>query len=258
MIKAAFFDIDRTLLSHVTNSVPQSARDALEALKRKGVLLFCATGRPKSVVETMPALQGLPFHGCVTLNGQFCYDHTGIIFSNPIHTDDIRQLIAFLDQTPIPCAFIDGNRSYMNFYNDHVFRVHTAVMSDPPPLGDLRQGLYGGVLQIWMYLQNDDLSRLPTLPHIKYTQWHEGGIDMIAMDGGKATGIERVLAHYGISWEEVIAFGDAENDIDMLRGAGIAVAMGNACDAVKAVADFITTDIDDNGISNALKHFDLI
>jgi hydroxymethylpyrimidine pyrophosphatase-like HAD family hydrolase len=133
-----------------------------------------------------------------------------------------------------------------------------AVLSDLPPLGDLRQGLSTDVLQIWMYLKDDELAQIPPLPHIKYTKWHEGGIDMIAKNGGKAVGIQQLMAHYGISREETIAFGDAENDIDMLRNVGIAVAMGNACDAVKAEADFITTDIDDGGIFNALKHFDLI
>ena len=81
---------------------------------------------------------------------------------------------------------------------------------------------------------------------------------MISIDGGKAKGIGQVLAHYGLTAEEAIAFGDSDNDLDMLQAVKIAVAMGNACDEAKQCADYITTDVDDDGIWNALKHFELI
>ena len=55
-----------------------------------------------------------------------------------------------------------------------------------------------------------------------------------------------------------MAFGDGENDKEMLEYAGIGVAMGNAKDSVKAVADYVTDSVDDNGIENALRHFGLI
>lgn len=258
MIKAAFFDIDRTLLSHKTNCVPDSARRALELLRQKGILVFCATGRPKSVLDTMPALQELQFDGGVTLTGQYCYDHSGVIYSNPIPRSDIHTLIVHLEQHPIPCTFITENRSYINFYTDHVMNVHKGVFSELPPLGDLRWGLEEKVYQIWLYLHDDKVPELPPLPHIKYTKWHKGGIDMICADGGKAIGIQKVLAHYGLTVEEAIAFGDSDNDLDMLQTVQIAVAMGNASDEVKQHADYITTNVDDDGIWNALKHFELI
>jgi hydroxymethylpyrimidine pyrophosphatase-like HAD family hydrolase len=71
-------------------------------------------------------------------------------------------------------------------------------------------------------------------------------------------GIQRYLEMIGVTQEEIIAFGDGHNDAEMLRFAGIGVAMGNAEDDTKAVADFVTADIDDDGIYKALKHFELI
>ena len=71
-------------------------------------------------------------------------------------------------------------------------------------------------------------------------------------------GIQRYLDVLGIQPEEIIAFGDAENDLEMIRFAGIGVAMGNAEEPVKAIADFVTADIDDDGIEKALKHYNLI
>ena len=83
-------------------------------------------------------------------------------------------------------------------------------------------------------------------------------MDIISKNGGKVTGIRKMLEIHGISGEEMVAFGDGENDIEMLSFAGVGVAMGNAEEPVKAVADFVTADIDDDGIEKALKHYNLI
>ena len=62
----------------------------------------------------------------------------------------------------------------------------------------------------------------------------------------------------GIAREESIAFGDGHNDMNMLKYVGIGVAMGNAEAEVKAIADYVTSDVDEDGIENALKHFGII
>ena len=66
------------------------------------------------------------------------------------------------------------------------------------------------------------------------------------------------MDHYMISQSETMAFGDRENDIDMIRFAGIGVAMGNGIPALQKAADYVTDDIDEDGIANALHHFGLI
>ncbi len=66
------------------------------------------------------------------------------------------------------------------------------------------------------------------------------------------------MDHYMISQPETMAFGDGENDIDMIRFAGIGVAMGNGIPALQKAADYVTDDIDEDGIANALHHFGLI
>lgn len=71
-------------------------------------------------------------------------------------------------------------------------------------------------------------------------------------------GIQKLLEHYHLSVDNIMAFGDGDNDADMLEFARIGVAMGNASPKAKAFADYITTDIDANGIACALAHFHLI
>ena len=90
------------------------------------------------------------------------------------------------------------------------------------------------------------------------TRWHKNGIDLLDRQGGKVRGIREYLERRGILPEETMAFGDGDNDIEMLRFAGIGVAMGNASDAVKAQADYVTASVDEDGIALALQHFGLI
>ena len=67
-----------------------------------------------------------------------------------------------------------------------------------------------------------------------------------------------MLKALGLTREQAIAFGDGGNDVEMLRYAGIGVAMGNACPEAKAAADYITDDVTADGLANGLRHFGLI
>ena len=82
--------------------------------------------------------------------------------------------------------------------------------------------------------------------------------DILPAGGGKPNGLAHTLAHLGLTREQCIAFGDGGNDVTMLEYAGIGVAMGNACDAAKAAADYVTDDITADGLAKALAHFGLI
>ena len=96
------------------------------------------------------------------------------------------------------------------------------------------------------------------LIHCHTTHWNPGFADVNMRGCGKQLGIDCLLQYYGIRLGETLAFGDGGNDISMLRHVAIGVAMGNASDEVKRVADYITNSVDDNGIWNALKCFCII
>ena len=80
----------------------------------------------------------------------------------------------------------------------------------------------------------------------------------MSVEGGKHNAMREILQARGIDLSETMAFGDSENDIEMLRCAQIGVAMGNATPEAKAAADYVTDDEDADGIRNALLHFGLI
>ena len=258
MVKAIFFDIDGTLLSHETNSVPASAVRALEALREKGILTFIATGRHLPELKKLRALDGLHFDGAVSLNGQYCCNDAGVIYHCPLDRADVATLLDYLKANPHPCILVEADRMYINFHNALVEKVQAAIHSDLPQLGDMDRGYRVPIYQIILYMSDENLEKLPPLPGIKLTRWNLGGADLIPAKGGKATGIARVLEHYGIDKKDTMAFGDGENDVDMFSAVGTAVAMGNACNAAKAAADYITDQVDEDGIFNALKHFGVL
>ena len=258
MIRAVFFDVDGTLLSHETNSVPASARRALELLREKGILTFIATGRHLPKLKQIRPLDGLHFDGFVTLNGQYCCCGGEVIYHCPIDSGDIAILLDYLKEHPHPCILVEKDQMYINFLNDHVARVQASIHSDLPKLGDLNRGYTEPIYQAILYMNREDLDRLPEIPGIRPTFWSAGGADLIPAKGGKAAGIAKVLEHCGIDRSETMAFGDGHNDVDMFSAVGTAVAMGNACTEAKEAAHYITDTVDGDGIYKALKHFGVL
>ena len=263
MIKAVFFDIDGTLLSHSTHAVPDSTLRALDALREKGILTFLATGRHIPMLRDILPMDQLHFDGIVSLNGQYCCNDAGVIYHCPMPRGDIAALLDYLKEHPHPCILIEEDQMYINFHNDYVQRVQSAIRAQMPPLGDPNRGYSESIYQALLYISEEDMGKLPPMPGIKFSRWRLGspdlsGADLYPATGGKAVGIARVLEHYGLDKSETMAFGDGENDVDMFGAVGIAVAMGNGCDEAKNAAHYVTGDIDEDGLWNALVHFGVI
>ena len=89
---------------------------------------------------------------------------------------------------------------------------------------------------------------LENVNHAKIATWWDKAVDIIPANGGKGMGIAAMLEYYGIEESEALAFGDGNNDIEMLQAVGMGVAMGNASDDLKAVADDICGAVADDGI----------
>ena len=256
MIKAAFFDVDGTLVSYKTRKVCHSARAAIAALQEKGILCIVATGRHIIQMSKMP-VGDIPFDAFVMLNGQLVLDkNQNVLFGVPIEGKAKEFLVEKFNDHTYPAIIVEERDMYLNYISDHVTDVNKTMAITVAPLSDYKGGK---IYQICAYLRPEDEQFLdPIKDLVVMTSWHYGGKDIIAGGGGKMSGIKRYLELAGIRREEIIAFGDAENDLDMLRFAGIGVAMGNGAEEVKAAADYVTADIDDDGIEKALKHFGLL
>lgn len=256
MIKAAFFDIDGTLLSHTSRSIPESTRRAIRALREKGILVVIATGRHIAAMKELP-LWEVEYDGYITLNGQLCLDREErSFFEAPFLGRAAERLVELFRERKTPVALVDRDRRYMNFINEPVRLAHKAI-SSPLPATDRYDGK--PLFQVEVYLEQEEEAALrASLPGCSITRWNRYAVDIIAEGGGKKKGIQAFLEQNGIRREETIAFGDGENDVDMLRFAGIGVAMGNADPCVKEAADYVTESVDEDGIFRALEAFDLL
>ena len=259
MIKAIFFDIDGTILSHKQKKVPDSTVEALNILKAKGIKTFIATGRHISEMRDLP-INDIEFDGYITLNGQYCFNKEGIIYDLPIDQEDINHIIEMIDEESFPCIFVESELMYINYYNRDVEIVQEAISTDLPEINDLHRGYKEKIYQVIPYGidNNKEKEILKVMSHCKATRWHDLAIDIIPDIGGKNNGIKHVLDYYGIDLSETMAFGDGENDIPMLEYCHIGVAMGNSKDIVKQRSDYVTDDIDSDGIFKALKHYKVI
>lgn len=260
MIKAAFFDIDGTLVSLKMKVYPASVKPALQQLRKNGVLCFVATGRSKFEIKSEHLLDGLEFDGVLTNNGQDAYDADGnLLYGKPLDSGEAAAVLDWVEKTGCACWMVSAEKSILNFCNDRVMEAMEAIHTQPPECGDLRSMLENPIYKIVLFLQREEMAPVMLLaPTSRMTQWYRVGHDIISADGGKKNAMLEILARYQIHPEEAIAFGDSENDIEMLCAAGIGVAMANGTTGCIAAADYVTADCDDDGIQKALEHFHLV
>lgn len=256
MIRVVFFDVDGTLLSHTDATVSPGTRAALDALKQSGILRVLATGRHSSELADLP-VRDLTFDGAVTVNGQLCLDGDGSVFyDHPIIGPDRELLLDLFREGNIPLLLVERDRTYINFVNDRVRQAQAAISS---PLPAVEPASGGPVYQVIAYADPAEEAALrEQLSGCRLTRWNPYGVDILSADGGKVAGIEAFLRHCGLRREEAMAFGDGDNDAEMLSFVGTGVAMGNARESAKRSADYVTASVDEDGIAKALRHFGLL
>ena len=246
MVKAIFFDIDGTLVSFKNHQIPKSTFDALYKLKEKGIKLFIATGRGK---DGLDVLNDFPFDGYITLNGQYCYTNNQIIYSNTIKKEDLQALLDYLKDHQVPCGFTEENTKYFNYRDERVDAIHAITHNDDHPAGDCSHVIDKSIYQIMCFVdENEEKEILSHMPHCISARWHPTFCDISPIGGTKQLGIDKFLEYYGLDLKDTMAFGDGGNDMQMLQHVSLAVAMGNAGDELKSIADFVTKDVDDEGM----------
>ena len=249
MIKAAFFDIDGTLLSFKTHRVSPGTIEAFERLHDKGIRTFVSSGRSKVLVPDMP----LHFDGMITVNGGYCEVGDEVIYRNPINHDDAHCWMDYADRHGYVSMAFTEHEMFTNHIDEFAQKLRDQLEFEMPRLRPNCEIMNEEIYQfIAMIPASLDAEVQAMLPHSRLPRWHPAFSDLVPADSSKAVGMAKVLEQFGMAREESIAFGDGANDIEMLHYASIGVAMGNASEMVKHEADHVTTDVDHEGILNAL------
>lgn len=259
MVKIIFFDVDGTLISKERSYISEKVLVALKQLKEQGIKLFIATGRHYLELELLGINNQFTFDGYLTLNGGYCFDHKGVIYSNPINKEDVKRVVEYTTKHNLACSFVESDSLYVNLVNELVENAQIFLNTPIPPVKDISRAIENDVYQIDPFVNAEEIKKIMALTrHCKYTQWYESGYDVIPKVGGKQDGIKAIIDYYGIEISEVMAFGDGHNDVEMLSFVGIGVCMANGHGDSKKVSDFVTGSVCDDGIVTALEHYKLI
>ncbi|CAM2904189.1 Cof-type HAD-IIB family hydrolase [Erysipelothrix tonsillarum] len=258
-IKLAIFDIDDTLIKRGKVKIESSAVQAINDLKSKGIEVMIATGRAFYFIHDDIHETINPDY-YVTINGACVYDHLKeVIFDVPMVRSEVNAMIEYCNAHDIGLAM--KMRHDMRVYrNMEIFKTVYMQGSDKQDiLVDYTHAQTieeGDEVPMGLFLMGDEAlieASKPLCPDGHYAKAYADAYDIYSNRAGKIAGIGIVLDRLGLTWDEVIAFGDAANDLTMLEKAAIGVAMGNAPDHVKEAADYVTTDILEDGIFNAIQ-----
>ena len=257
MIKAVFFDIDGTLLSFDTHKIPQSTYSAIEKLREKGIKIYVASGRPKFLLDS---IKDIEFDGYITLNGSYVFENKEVYINNSLSNPELKKISKWNEEYDYPFVFMSSNGWFASKIDDSVIEICNHLEVNLPEVKSIENAYDMEIYQLMGYFPADLDNYLQenVFTECSLTRWHPLFCDIVHKDNDKREGILKILEVNNIDISESMAFGDGGNDISMLKVVGLGVAMGNANDSVKSVADYITESVDDDGILKALEHFKVI
>ena len=257
-IKIAFFDVDGTLVDMKKKVIPPAMIETLKHLKENGIILCMATGRGPYLVPSFP---GIDFDVFLSYNASYCYTKDEVIFSNPIPKEDVKAIVENASEIhrPVFLAGVEGggangcDKDLADYFAIAKSKVNVLDNFDFEKLMDKK------VYQMMVGCYKEEYADiLRDVDGARITAWWTRAADITPANGNKGVGVRKILDYYHLDKENAIAFGDGTNDIEMLEAVGTGVAMGNATDDVKAVADAICGHVAEDGIYHYCKEQGLI
>lgn len=265
MIKMVVSDLDGSLLRN-DHSISNRNRLAIDRLKEKGIKFVVATGRPDQLMKEYVDSLSLD-DDTIMCNGA--------IIGHPLKKnrtidmilpkDKARKIIEFCKEENIICLIYTQDQiiSEMNFRAEHFmdrnvslpieYRSNFKIMDHIEDYSDEER-----INKILVIELNKEkfiriLNEINKLDDIEAQVSQMGFVDINPCGSTKGKALEIVASKYGIELKDVVAFGDQDNDITMLELAGIGVAMGNASEKAKSVADQITLSNENDGFAEWLE-----
>lgn len=246
-IKIIFFDIDGTLIDMNRKRISDKMLETLVRLQERGIIICIATGRSPL---TVPRFDGVEADAYITYNGSYCFAKQEDIFKNPIPAEDVKTIIKNASAINRPVAIATIDRMAANGKDEDLveyFSFAGQKVIVPRDFEDManRSEIY----QIMLGCRAEDYQGLmENTRNAQIAAWWDRAVDIIPADSGKRVGVEKALEYFKLDKAEALAFGDGNNDIDMLQAVGFGVAMGNASDELKMAADDICGHVAEDGI----------
>lgn len=243
-----FFDVDGTLRDLPTSKIPKSTKTTLEKLRKNGYKLCIATGR--TFTEIPAEIFSLIDWDCyIGANGQTIHSKTReVIFRSLIPENLIRACIKIADKTNSALSLLplDGEPYRVTVTNETLLYAYGAFDLPVPYMKEYEKE---DILMLMAFNNAKDYTEFQNLPGACVYRNLNSYVDITVSGVSKYYGIENARKHF--DFDEYIAFGDAANDIEMLKNAKLAVAMAGADEHVRAAATHVTSSVLDDGIERA-------
>ena len=260
-------DVDGTLLDR-EGAISARDGEALAQARRLGIHVSLSTGRV--IKACLAIINQLSLDGChIFFNGALVSDlsRDSEVYARPLKKAVVRQLVDFAHENDIYLELYTAG-GYFIERETWSADIHRRFFGLEPMVVDFgqlgpRERLLKGELVVrspeekakarrlqQRFRKSLDFSvaRTPAYPDVEFINIVDPGVSK-----GKA--LRALASHLGVGMSEVMAIGDGTNDIPLFKAAGLAVAMGNAHDEVKKVADYVTLDIDHSGLAAAVERF---
>lgn len=277
MGKIIFLDVDGTLVDY-ENRLPKSAVEAVRQARKNGHRVYISTGRSKA--EVYQELWDIGLDGMIGGNGSYVEDNGNVVMHTLISKEQCKRVIDWLHERGLEFYLESNNGLFAseNFeekgkpviqeYSRRKGKDHTSEITVKSAFPDM---IFGGELyrddlnKISFILDSykDYLDAKEAFPDLEAGTWGGKGETALFGDLGvkninKANAIEHLLKYLNADISDTIAFGDARVDIPMLEYCAYGVAMGNGGTEIKEAADYITDDVENDGLWKAFKKLSLI
>lgn len=277
MGKIIFLDVDGTLVDY-ENRLPKSAVEAVRQARKNGHRVYISTGRSKA--EVYQELWDIGLDGMIGGNGSYVEDNGKVVMHTLISKEQCKRVIDWLHERGLEFYLESNNGLFAseNFeekgkpviqeYSKRKGKDHASEITVKSAFPDMIFGeeLYRDDLNKISFILDsykDYLDAKKAFPDLEAGTWGGKGETALFGDLGvkninKANAIEHLLKYLNADISDTIAFGDARVDIPMLEYCAYGVAMGNGGAEIKEIADYITDDVENDGLWKAFKKLSLI
>ncbi|MCR6107242.1 Cof-type HAD-IIB family hydrolase [Salipaludibacillus agaradhaerens] len=278
MNKVIFIDVDGTLVNE-HGVIPESAKVAIKKARENGHLVFICTGRSKA--ELFPDILNIGFSGIIGAAGGYIEIGEEVLLHERVQQEDVKHAVHFFNTHGID-FYLESNGGLFasnNCKKKIRFIIEKLLHEHPEAREDVEKGIqpFHDSLIENGDLMRDDINKISFLgssvPIERIQQEFEDVFTVIpstvpafGSNSGelslagihKATAIEKLIKHLKIKKKDTFAYGDGLNDLEMIEFVQYGIAMGNAKEALKVVADDVTDTPDNDGIYNSFQKYGLI
>ncbi|MDQ0207940.1 Cof-type HAD-IIB family hydrolase [Alkalicoccobacillus murimartini] len=255
-------DLDGTLLTD-SKQISERSKQAIVKARADGHLVAISTGRPVRASIQYYRELGLDTP-MVNFNGAFVHHPDQSAFGayhTPLDLKTAKTVIETCEAFNVSNIMVEVIDDFYLRYKDELFVEAFTAGQNPIDYGNLLTLLKDAPTSVLIHPQenqSDSLRYLLDQSHAEVIEQRVWGapwsiIEIIRAGVNKAVGLKRIADYYGIPQERIIAFGDEDNDLEMLEYAGQGVAMGNAISELKTTANFVTGSNENDGIADYLE-----